>query len=514
MISSLFSDWLTCPQDGGDPDLQVSPRDIVYQLDASEAADAAPVVLATTEMRYSGIIWGNKNLALLYESAWKARRSKTWIISPNKGTAPELLFDLNYEDSYNDPGSPILRRNLNGTYTIAEIDREGQIILQGTPLSFKHEKIVEPIASTKLHFHAGGGASPEGSRPFLDLFDLKTREKKRIWQSTPPYYEVMSTILNDSAEGIIKLDGLQMLARRETEDMPPQFSIATFDGQGILKNDKQISDFPHPYPGLKGMTKKILQYERDDGVNLNGTLYLPPNYDPENDGKLKCILWAYPREYKSKETAGQLRKSPHQFVNIGSTSPIMMLSQGYAVLDGPSFPIFAEGNEEPNDSYVEQLTSSARAAIEELERQGCIDIEHVAVGGHSYGAFMAAGLLAHAPNLFKCGIARSGAYNRTMTPFGFQAEERTLWQAVDTYTKMSPFMNADKIENPLLLIHGEADNNPGTFPMQSERMFAALKGHGVTSRLVILPYESHSYSARESILHCLAEMYDWLEQYC
>lgn len=348
----------------------------------------------------------------------------------------------------------------------------------------------------------------------MDLFDLDTKEKKRIWQSAPPYYEVMSTILNDTTEGVLPLEGLQMLARRETEEEPPQFSIATFAESFKLKEDRQISNFPHPYPSLKGMKKKILQYKREDGVQLNGTLYLPPGFDEANEGKLPCILWAYPREFKSKDTAGQLRKSPHQFVSIGSTSPLMMLSQGYAVLDGPSFPIFAEGEEEPNDSYVEQLTSSARAAVKELNSQGYIDTSRIAVGGHSYGAFMAAGLLAHEPSLFKCGIARSGAYNRTMTPFGFQAEERTLWQAKETYSRMSPFMNADKVERPILLIHGEADNNPGTFPMQSERMYAALKGHGVTSRLVILPYESHSYTARESILHCLAEMYEWLQKHC
>lgn len=477
-------------QDGGDPNVHASPRDIVYSLDASKAGKEEPLELAATNMRFGGIAFGSDSLALLYESEWKSRRSKTWLFSPAKLFTPELVFDLNYEDSYNDPGSPMLRRTELGTYVIAEIEKCNQVILQGN------------------------GASPDGSKPFLDLFDLKTKEKRRIWQSAPPYFEVMSTILSDQKEGILKLDGLQMLARRETEDTPPQFSIASFDSTGSIVEDRQISNFPHPYPSLVGMKKKILQYEREDGVKLNGTFYLPPGYEEGRSEKLPCILWAYPREFKSKDTAGQLRKSPHQFITIGSTSPLMMLSLGYAVLDGPSFPIFAEGDEEPNDTYVEQLTSSARAAVEELDRQGCVDVSRLAVGGHSYGAFMAAGLLAHEPNLFKCGIARSGAYNRTMTPFGFQAEERTLWEAIDTYNTMSPFMNADKITKPLLLIHGEADNNPGTLTIQSERMFAALKGHGVSTRLVILPYESHSYNARESILHCLAEMQEWLRAHC
>jgi dipeptidyl aminopeptidase/acylaminoacyl peptidase len=482
--------WAEC-QDGGDPNVSASPRDVVYMMDfADGGSQDAPSVIGSTNMRYGGIVWCDDSMALMFESEWKTRTSKTWIIAPDGSKEPELLFDLNYEDSYNDPGAPILRRNKDGSYIIAEVGKKRQILL------------------------SGGGASPEGSKPFLDLFDLETREKRRIWQSTPPFYESMSTILSDTCDGVIPLDKLQMLARKETEDTPPQFSIASFDADGKLVEDKQISEFPHPYPGLVGMKKEILQYEREDGVKLNATFYLPPNYEFSRDGKLPCLLWAYPREFKSKDTAGQLRKSPHQFVSVGSTSPLMMLTQGYAVLDGPSFPIFAEGDDEPNDTYVEQLTSSARAAVEALEKTGVIDVQRIAVGGHSYGAFMAAGLLAHAPDLFRCGIARSGAYNRTMTPFGFQAEERTLWQAKETYQKMSPFMNADKITKPVLLIHGEADNNPGTFPLQSERMFAALKGHGVTSRLVILPYESHGYSARESILHCLAEMHEWLEEHC
>ena len=481
--------WVEC-QDGGDPNLSVSPRDIVYSLDVSKGGDEVPRIIAQTDLRFSGILWCDESMALLYESEWKTRTSKTWIISPDGSRDPKLLFDLNYEDSYNDPGSPVLRRNQNGCYTIAEIQKKRQILLSGS------------------------GACPQGLRPFLDLLDLETNTKKRIWQSTPPFYESMSTILSDNVDGVISLGNLEMLARKESDDMPPQFSIVKFDEEGNLKSSKQISQFPHPYPGLVGLTKKIIEYERDDGVKLNGTLYLPPNYDSTRDGKLPCILWAYPREFKSKDTAGQMRKSPHQFIHIGNTSPLMLLTQGYAVLDGPSFPIFAEGDEEPNDTYVEQLTSSARAAVLALDRSGYIDSNRVAVGGHSYGAFMAAGLLAHAPDLFKCGIARSGAYNRTMTPFGFQSEQRTLWEAKSTYETMSPFMNADKIERPVLLIHGEADNNPGTFPLQSERMFAALKGHGVTTRLVILPYESHGYSARESILHCLAEMHDWLEQHC
>lgn len=343
--------WVEC-QDGGDPAVDVSPRDVLFGLDASEAGDpsAAPTVLGQTDMRYSGVLWCDDSLALMYESEWKTRTSKTWIIAPDGSVEKKLLFDLNYEDSYNDPGSPVLRRDENGSYILAEVDKKRQILL------------------------SGAGASPEGSKPFLDLLDLDSGEKRRLWRSSPPQFESMSTILSDTVPGVIKLEDLEMLARRETEDTPAQFSIATFTKDGELDKDVQISDFDHPYPGLVGMKKEILQYERKDGVKLNGTLYTPPGFDKTSGVKLpcvaesagdyrsispsltglvthsfthslisllclfvqpRCILWAYPREFKTKDSAGQLRKSPHQFVTIGSTSPLMLLTEGYAVFDGP-----------------------------------------------------------------------------------------------------------------------------------------------------------------------------------
>lgn len=485
-------------QDGGDPAVAISPRDVVYSLNADAVAqdpDSQPTRIAATDTRYGGIAWGRGDLALLYESEWKNRRSKTWVISPDHPEKePELLFDRNYEDSYSDPGSPVTKRLTNGRYVLAEFDKLGQLIMQGT------------------------GASPQGNKPFLDLFDLSSKEKERIWQSSPPYYEFVSSILNTTSNdnAVLQLDGLRMLARRETVDDPPQYSIMTFSNSGKSHSLSQLSNFPHPYPSLRGLQKKVLQYKRADGIGLNGTLYLPPGYDKDRDGPLPALLWAYPKEFKDAASAGQLRSSPHGFPSIGSSSPLLFLTQGFAVFDGPSMPIVAAEGEEslPNDTFVDQLVSSAEAAVEELSRQECIDIKRIAVAGHSYGAFMAAGLLAHAPSLFACGIARSGCYNRLMTPFGFQSEERTLWDAPDIYLKMSPFLHADKIEKPILFIHGEADNNPGTLLLQSERMFSAVKGHGGVTRLVVLPFESHSYSARESILHCLAETHEWLEKHC
>ncbi|MEM8678515.1 MAG: prolyl oligopeptidase family serine peptidase, partial [Planctomycetota bacterium] len=274
---------------------------------------------------------------------------------------------------------------------------------------------------------------------------------------------------------------------------------------------RQLTHFEHPTPQLKGLTKELIRYERDDGVDLTATLYLPPGYDPEQ-GPLPLLMWAYPTEYKSREAASQVQGSPYRFNRVNYWSPMIFTAKGYAVLDDPTMPIIGEGDVEPNDTYVQQLVASAKAAVDEVVRRGVTAPGMITVGGHSYGAFMTANLLAHS-DLFAAGIARSGAYNRTLTPFGFQAEERSLWQAPEVYFTMSPFMHADKVNEPLLMIHGEMDSNSGTFPMQSERFFSALKGQGATVRLVMLPFESHGYRSRESLLHMLWEQEQWLDKY-
>ncbi|HYK56097.1 MAG TPA: prolyl oligopeptidase family serine peptidase, partial [Flavisolibacter sp.] len=248
------------------------------------------------------------------------------------------------------------------------------------------------------------------------------------------------------------------------------------------------------------------------GINLTGDLYLPKGYDAKKDGPLPVIMWAYPREYKSADDAAQVRGSKYTFTRINYGSPIFWVTQGYAVLDNAEMPIVGEGGKEPNDNFIPQLHLNAHAAIQKLAAMGVGDSNRVAVGGHSYGAFMTANLLAHT-KLFKAGIARSGAYNRTLTPFGFQAEERTYWEAPDVYQKMSPFTYANQIKTPILLVHGEMDNNPGTFPIQSERLYNAIKGHGGTVRYLVLPYESHGYSAKENILHLLWEQNQWLDKW-
>lgn len=461
-------------QDGGDPSREAAVRDAVFMQAAPFAAP--PVRLASLASRYSGVTWGRGDLALVDEFWWKTRRTRTWRVQPDQpGAMPQLLFDRASEDRYADPGSPVMRADANG------------------------RRLLDTGTDGNSLFLAGEGASPEGNRPFLDRLDLSTRKTDRLFQSQAPHYETP----------VAKLDaeGKRLLITRESPRDPTNYYVRAADGAL-----RALTAYPHPTPQLRDVQKEQIRYRRDDGVELTGTLYLPPGYDAARDGRLPVLMWAYPREFKSAAAASQVTDSPYRFNRIGYWGPLPFLARGFAVLDNPAMPIVGEGDAEPNDSYVRQLTASAKAAVDELVRRGVGDPKRMAVGGHSYGAFMTANLLAHT-RLFKAGIARSGAYNRTLTPFGFQSEERNYWQAQPVYQAMSPFNHADRIQDALLLIHGEEDNNSGTFPMQSERLFAAIKGLGGTSKLVMLPNESHSYRARESILHMLAESDAWLQQY-
>ncbi|GMI98885.1 chloroplast glutamyl peptidase [Hibiscus trionum] len=479
-------------QDEGDAKVEVSPRDIIYTQPAEPLEGEQPEILHKLDLRYGGISWCDDSLALVYESWYKTRRTRTWVISPgSKDVSPRILFDRSSEDVYSDPGSPMLRRTPAGTYVIAKLRKEND---NGTYVLLN-----------------GNGATPEGNIPFLDLFDINTGSKERIWESNKEkYYESVVALMSDQKEGNIHLNDLKILTSKESKTENTQYYIQSWPD----RKSCQITDFPHPYPQLASLQKEMIRYQRKDGVQLTATLYLPPGYDPSKDGSLPCLVWSYPGEFKSKDAAGQVRGSPNQFAGIGPTSALLWLARRFAILSGPTIPIIGEGNEEANDRYVEQLVSSAEAAVEEVIRRGVAHPNKIAVGGHSYGAFMTANLLAHAPHLFSCGIARSGAYNRTLTPFGFQNEDRTLWEATNTYVEMSPFISANKIKKPILLIHGEEDNNPGTLTMQSDRFFNALKGHGALCRLVILPFESHGYAARESIMHVLWETDRWLQKHC
>ncbi|KAI4329802.1 hypothetical protein MLD38_028147 [Melastoma candidum] len=479
-------------QDGGDAKVEISPRDIIYTHPALPLKGEEPKILHKVDLRYGGVAWCDDSLALVYESWYKTRRTKTWVISPGSSdTSPRILFDRSYEDVYADPGSPMLRRTEAGTYVIAKVKKESE---DGTYVLLN-----------------GSGATPEGNVPFLDLFEINAGTKERIWQSDKEtYYETVVALMSDQNNGDICLNQLKILTSKESKTENTQYYIVSWPN----KRASQLTEFPHPYPQLASLHKEMIRYQRKDGVQLTATLYLPPNYDSSKDGPLPCLFWSYPGEFKSKDAAGQVRGSPNEFPGIGSTSPLLWLARRFAILSGPTIPIIGEGEAEANDRYVEQLIASAEAAVEEVTRRGVAHPNKIAVGGHSYGAFMTANLLAHAPHLFCCGVARSGAYNRTLTPFGFQNEDRTLWEATGTYIEMSPFMSANKIKKPILLIHGEEDNNSGTLTMQSDRFFNALKGHGALCRLVVLPFESHGYAARESIMHVLWETDRWLQKYC
>ncbi len=331
------------------------------------------------------------------------------------------------------------------------------------------------------------------------MYSIKKGTTSRLWRSEAPWYERPIKLL-DARKEII-------LTYRESPDLPANVFLRD------LKKGKltSLTSFTNPYEALKGIKKQVIHYERADGLPLKGDLYLPAGYKKE-DGTLPVIMWAYPDEFKSKDAAGQVTGSPYQFLRLYYGSPLFWVSRGYAIFDDISMPVVGAEDEEPNDTFVPQLVANAEAAINKLVELGVADKNRIAIGGHSYGAFMTANLLAHS-DLFAAGIARSGAYNRSLTPFGFQAEERTFWEAPEIYFQMSPFMHADKVNEPILLIHGEADNNSGTFPIQSKRFYNAVKGHGGTARLVMLPNESHGYRSEESILHMLWEMDQWLEKY-
>ncbi|MFD1468709.1 alpha/beta hydrolase family protein [Hymenobacter caeli] len=466
-------------QDGGDPKRPATVRDKVYLLGAPFAGPAQE--LAALPLRYDGITWGNEHLALVSGSRRADRHETTWQLDPGgPGTPLAVLFDGSSEDTYHNPGDPYTHRNAQGR----------SVLLTGGPTGHSI-------------YLVGAGASPEGDRPFVDELDLQTHQTTRWWRSAAPYYEVPVAILDASGRH------RTLLTRRETVDQVPNYYLHDANKKGP---PLALTHFANPYAAFGGsFRKQVLKYKRADGVDLTANLYLPPGYK-KTDGPLPTLMEAYPLEFKDKGSAGQVTGSPYAFTRLNWNTPVFWVTQGYAVLQNASIPIVGEGTQEPNDTYVEQLVAGAKAAIDEGARLGVVDAGRVAVMGHSYGAFMTANLLAHC-DLFKAGIARSGAYNRTLTPFGFQGEERTFWQAPGVYNAMSPFNFADKIKAPILLIHGEADNNSGTFPIQSERFYAALKGEGATARYVVLPAEAHSYAARENLLHMLWEMDSWLNKY-
>ena len=457
--------------DGGDMKKKAAQRDIVKTLKAPFTGQ--PAELIKTEHRFAGMTWGEKEGLVFVRDYDRNRRwSRTFMLNAdNPGSEVKVIWDRSIQDRYNDPGNPVMKRLPNGR---SVMHKNGDEI-----------------------FLSGQGATPKGDRPFLSRFNLKTLKSEQIFRCDDQSYESFMTLLAD--------DGSRFITSYETQTTPPNLFIraAGSDGKQALTN------FPDPTPQLRGVKKQLVRYKRKDGVDLSFTLYLPPDY--KEGTPLPTVVWAYPIEFSDASMAGQVSGSDNRFTTFGGMSHLFFTLLGYAVLDGATMPVIGDP-ETMNNTYVEQIVASAEAAINKAVEMGVTDRNRVGVGGHSYGAFMTANLLAHS-DLFKAGVARSGAYNRTLTPFGFQSERRTFWEAPDMYSKVSPFMHAHKIKEPILLIHGEADNNTGTHPIQSDRMYQALKGNGGNVRYVTLPLEAHGYAARESLEHTLWEMITWMDKY-
>ncbi len=432
--------------------------------------------LFKTKMRFQGVIWGNPTTAVFYEESYAGRKMQMNRYNPSTGER-HLLFERSSNDAYSDIGDPLTQKN--------EFGRQVLTLVGGTELIL-----------------SASGASGEGDMPLIQAFDMNTGSKRLLWQCQAPWYEYLVKMTDP-----VKLNFIT--SRESQQEITNYYLHTTLQNKPVVK---ALTAFTSPYKDLEGVSRQKITYQRGDGITLSADLYLPKGYDAAADGPLPILMWAYPVDYKSAADASQVRGSKNTFTRPFYGSPVLWTTRGYAVLDNTEMPIVGDNGKEPNDSFIPQLHLNAQAAIQKLEQMGVGDSTRVAVGGHSYGAFMAVNLLAHT-DLFRAGIARSGAYNRTLTPFGFQGEERTYWEAPEVYNSMSPFSYADKIKTPLLLIHGDSDNNTGTFPLQSERLFSAIKGLGGTVRYVSLPFESHGYAARENILHMLWESDRWLEKY-
>ena len=459
-------------QDGGDPMVKAEHRDLIFRLQAPFAEAPEPAIWV--QQRCAG--WFDMTTAgqLLVTEHDRDRR---WLTSRLCDLAApgesRVIFDHSADEAYLDPGVPLTTVHLDGTRTV--LQDGNQIYLRGD------------------------GASPDGDRPFLDRLDLADLTTQRLWRSPADAYEQVLGFAGDDRESV--------LIWHQSRTEPPNLAVAQLPGG----DRAQLTFWPDPHPQLTGMEKRLLSYDRGDGVQLTGLLHLPPGYDSVRDGPLPLVIWAYPLDYGDAGTAGQVRGTTERFTRLMASDPVWFVLRGYAVLQGATMPVIGDP-ETMNDSYIEQITTAAAAHIAALAEMGVADAQRTAVGGHSYGAFMTANLLAHT-DLFAAGIARSGAYNRSLTPFGFQTERRSFWEATSVYDQVSPFRYADRITAPLLLIHGERDANPGTFPIQSERLFQAIQGTGGTARLVVLPHESHGYVARESVLDMLAEEFGWLERW-
>jgi dipeptidyl aminopeptidase/acylaminoacyl peptidase len=453
--------------DKGDPKAKVPFRDKIVLIAAPFSGQ--PNEIFKTQERFRSLEPLAGGMALVRDFERVKRIERTLEINLDKpGAEAKVIISLNEKDAYRDPGNPVLKTTADGRRQVLQSGDE--IFLQGT------------------------GSSPTGDHPFLDRFNLVTGKSERLFQSGTGAYESIVAVLDDS--------GSRLLTRRESPADAPNYYIHAGP------DAKALTSFPNPAPQTAGVTKQLVTYKRADGVPLSFTLYLPAGYKAGT--KLPALVWAYPYEFSDVETAGQVTGHEAQAFPELNYHQLFVL-HGYALIDNAAMPIIGDA-ETVNNTYVDQLLMDAQAAVDKAVEMGVADRSRIGVFGHSYGAFMTANLLAHS-NLFRAAVAESGAYNRTLTPFGFQAERRTFWEAPDVYTKMSPFWFADKIKTPLLMIHGEADDNTGTYPIQSERMYAAVRGNGGTVRLVMLPAEAHGYRGKETMEHVLYEEVTWFDKY-
>lgn len=461
--------------DEGNPARDVPFRDRVLELAAPFGGEPAERIRLAS--RFQELVWSTGGVGFASEYDRPRRWTRTWML--DGATAPRKLFDRSAEDRYNDPGV-LVRRPV------------GQPVPEFGPLP---DRVV--VQQGDMVYLAGEGASAQGDRPFLTRLNVRTAKVDRLFQSPDGSYESLLALLSD--------DGRTFLTLRETPTSPANINLRKAD----TTVPRALTAVQDSIPALSGAQKQLLTFERKDGVKLSAILYVPAERKPGE--RLPAVVWAYPREFTAADTASQVTGSPYRYngLSFGNLQALFLL-QGYALLV-PTMPIVGTG-ETANDTYVDQLVADAQAAVDKAVSLGVVDPQRIGVAGHSYGAFMTANLLAHS-DIFRAGIALSGAYNRSLTPFGFQNERRTFWQQPDLYARMSPFWYAHQIKEPILLFHGEVDNNQGTFPIQTERFYMALKGHGATVRYVLLPHESHRYAARETLLHVAAESLQWFDRF-
>jgi dipeptidyl aminopeptidase/acylaminoacyl peptidase len=467
--------------DGGDWNVKVPARDKVLLLKAPFNSPA--VEIARTEQRYQGIAWSEKaDIALMHEYDHNRHWMRTFVVNVNdQQQKPRLLWDRSTEEKYANPGNPLYRQLLNGSRVVR---MDGDSI-----------------------YLSGNGSSPDGDRPFLDRLDLKTQKSERLFRSDRDSYERFLSFNGADARTFITW-------RQSVIDPPNAFlrtlgpSLKAADGEAAFASTSvAITHIPDPTPAVRAIKKRLVKYKRNDGLDLSFTLYTPPGY--KEGTRVPTILYAYPLDYADASKAGQVIGSQVTFTRLRQYR--LLLLAGYAIIDNASFPIVGDPKK-AYDTYLEQLVSDAKAAVDEAVRLGVADPKRIGVTGHSHGALMTANLLAHS-DLFRAGVATSGSYNKTLTPFGLQSERRSVWEAPEVYQKVSPFFFVDKLKTPILIVHGADDANPGTTPLQASKLYEAIRGNGGTARLVMLPHEPHWYTAMESNEQLIYEMVRWFDKY-